>query len=428
MADEASQLADLIITNANELLTISGNNSSSPRVKDGLKDIGLVKNGAVAVKNGTIIAVGTTPEVQESVEVDDNTKTLDCEAKTVMPGFIDPHTHTIFAGSRENELVLKLEGLSYLKILNQGGGILKTVNATRDADISTLIQNSKIRFDTMLAHGTTTVETKSGYGLTPGSELKLLKAAADLQIRHPIDIVSTFLGAHAIPPEYEGRPDEYIDLIITEMLPHIKDSKLAEFCDVFCEKNVFSVDQSKKLLLKAQEFGLVPKIHADELNDLGGAKLAAEVGAVSADHLEMTSQDGFNALATGNVIGVLLPGTPFTLMSDNYPQARSIIDAGVPVALATDFNPNCWVESMQFIITLACYKMKMLPSEAIVASTINAAHAVNRDQYVGSLEAGKKADIIILDVPNHIHIPYNFSTNLVETVIKNGEVVVERGK
>jgi imidazolonepropionase len=315
-----------------------------------------------------------------------------------------------------------------MEILRRGGGILSTVRATRAADKVTLVAEALQRLDLMLVHGTTTVEAKSGYGLTVEDELKSLEVMRILQKEHAVDLVPTFLGAHAVPPEYCNKPGEYIDLIISEMLPEVARGKLAEFCDVFCEEGVFSVVDARRLLKAAKNYGLKVKLHADEMVRLGGAELSAELGAISADHLLKSSEAGITAMAEGGVIGVLLPATPFALMQEEYANARAIIDAGVPVALATDLNPNCWVESMQFIIALACYKMRMEPAEALVASTINAAHAVGRGAEFGSLEIGKKCDLIILDVPNHLHVPYHFGVNLVDKVVKNGRLVVDNGK
>jgi imidazolonepropionase len=270
------------------------------------------------------------------------------------------------------------------------------------------------------------VEAKSGYGLDFETELKCLEVISHLNSKHVVDIVPTYLGAHAIPPEYTERPDDYVDMVVNEVIPKVAKMKLAEFCDVFCEEGVFSVEQSRKILESGKEYGLIPKIHADEIVRLGGTELAAEVGAISASHLVKASDSGLLALAEAGVIACLVPGTLFALMQSEYPKTRFMIDSGVPVALATDLNPNCWTESMQFIIALACYNMKMLPSEAITAATINAAHAIGMAGEVGSLEVGKKADIIVLDCPNHMHIPYRFGGNLVETVVKNGEVVIEK--
>jgi len=325
----------------------------------------------------------------------------------------------VFAGSREFELDLKLAGVPYMEILKRGGGIFYTVNETRKASPAQLLQQSMKRLDTMLLHGTTSCETKTGYGLNVETEIKMLKVQKKLQEDHPMDLVSTFLGAHAIPKDQQA--NEYIRTLITEMLPKTKG--LARFCDVFCEKGVFTVPQSRKILDAGKQYGLIPKIHADEIVDTGGAALAAEIGAISADHLLMSSETGLRAMAQNGVIGVLLPGTPFCLMMQRYAPARQIIDCGVPVALATDLNPNCWTENMQLMIQLACLKMQMTPAEAVTATTFNAACAIGVQDRVGSLEVGKQADCIILDCPNHQFLPYHFGVNLVETVVKKGRML-----
>ena len=414
---------ELLIKNASELLTLEGEDKG-PRSGKGMSELGIIKGGSIAVLGGRICAVGKIDEVENSVNISSETKIIDAKGKTVMPGFVDPHTHLIFAGSREDELKLKLEGKTYLDILKMGGGILRTVRETRKANKDELFKAGKRVLDRMLKFGTTTLEAKSGYGLETDTEIKCLEVIGKLDKEHVIDLVPTFLGAHAIPPEFKDNADGYVNLVIQDMLPKIAEKKLAEFCDVFCEKDVFSVEQSRKILSAGKELGIRPKIHADEIVRLGGTELACEVGAISASHLVKSSDEGIKRMAEKGVIGVLVPGTPFALMQKEYPRAREMIDTGVPIALATDFNPNCWTESMQFMIALACYNLRMLPSEAIVASTINATHAINRGNEVGSLEVGKKADIIILDVPNHMHIPYRFGGNLVEMVVKDGEVVV----
>ncbi len=418
---------DLLIRNASELVTLSGDNQT-PRIKEQMVELGIIKGGAVAVSGGRIATVGKTEEVEQAVNITSDTKVIDAKEKTVMPGFVDPHTHLIFGGSREDELKLKLEGKSYLDILSMGGGILRTVRETRKATKEELLRYAERTLARMLKYGTTTVEAKSGYGLETVTEMKCLEVIKELDEKHVMDIVPTFLGAHAIPPEYKDDVDGYVNLVVKETLPKVAEKKLAEFCDVFCEKGVFSTEHSKKILEAGKKNGLQPKIHADEIVYLGGTELAAEVEAISASHLVKSSDEGIKRMAECSVIGVLVPGTPFALMQKEYPRARYMIDSGVPIALATDLNPNCWTESMQFIIALACYNMGMLPSEAIVASTINAAHAINRAGEVGSLEVGKKADIIILDVPNHMHIPYRFGGNMVETVVKSGEIVVDRAE
>ena len=401
---------DLLITNASELLTLKG--PKKPRTREQMKRLSIIKNGSVAVKNGLIVDVGRNLRYKSDT-------TIDASGKLVMPGFVDPHTHVVFAGSREFELDLKLAGVPYMEILKRGGGIFYTVNETRKASSAQLLQQSKKRLDTMLSYGTTSCEAKTGYGLDVETEIKMLKVQKKLQESHPMDLVSTFLGAHAIPKDQ--RATEYIRTVITEMLPKTKD--LARFCDVFCEKGVFTVAQSRKILDAGKQYGLIPKIHADEIVDTGGASLAAEVGAISADHLLMSSETGLRAMAQNGVIGVLLPGTPFCLMMQRYAPARQIIDCGVPVALATDLNPNCWTESMQLMIQLACLKMQMTPAEAVTAATFNAACAIGVQDRVGSLEVGKQADCIILDCPNHQFLPYHFGVNLVETVVKKGRML-----
>jgi len=400
---------DILIKNASELVTLKGYNT--PRTKQQMNNLSIINNGSIAVNDGKIVEVGKNLEYSAD-------KTIDAAGKTVMPGFVDSHTHMVFAGSREFELDMKLKGFSYMDILKKGGGIFYTVDKTRKASNDSLLKQSISRLDNMLLHGTTTCEAKSGYGLDTKTELKILKVQKQLHKLHPMDIVSTFLGAHAIPKELGS--DDYVNLVIDEMLPKTKG--LAEFCDVFCEKDVFTVDQSRRILEAGKKYGLAPKIHADEIVDTGGAGLAAEVGAVSADHLLMSSDNGLKAMVRSGVIGVLLPGTPFSLMMKNYSDARKMIEFGVPVALATDLNPNCWTENMQFIIQLACLYMKMTPAEAITAATFNSACAIDLNDKVGSLEPGKQADIVILNCPSYMFIPYHFGVNLVEMVIKKGNL------
>jgi len=398
---------DLLITNASELLTLKG--PKKPRTRKLMKRLSIITNGSIAIRNGLIVDVGCNLRYKSD-------KIIDASRKLVMPGFVDPHTHVVFAGSREFELDMKLAGVPYMEILQRGGGIFHTVNETRKASPTRLLQQSKKRLDTMLSYGTTSCEAKTGYGLDVQTEIKMLKVQKKLQESHPMDLVSTFLGAHAVPKNQ--RATEYMRTVITEMIPKIKN--LARFCDVFCEKGVFTVAQSKKILETGKQYGLIPKIHADEIVDTGGAYLAAEVSAISADHLLMSSQTGLRAMAQKGVIGVLLPGTPFCSMMMRYAPARQIIDCGVPVALGTDLNPNCWTESMQLIIQLACLKMQMTPAEAVTAATFNAACAIGLQDQIGSLEIGKQADCIILDCPKHQFLPYHFGVNLVETVVKKG--------
>jgi len=401
---------DILIKNANELITLKGSNK--PRIKSQTSNLSIIKGGSIAIKDGEIVDVGKN--LRYNAE-----KTIDASNKIVLPGFVDPHTHVVFAGSREFELEMKLRGISYMDILKKGGGIFYTVKETRKASEESLFEQGKKRLDTMLSYGTTTCEAKSGYGLDTKNELKILKVQKKLNEKHSMDIVSTFMGAHAIPKNIQ--PDDYVNLVIDDMLP--KTRGLAKFCDVFCEKGVFTVEQSKKILEAGKKYGLTPKIHADELVDTGGASLAAKTGAISADHLLRSSEKGLREMAKKGVVGVLLPGTPFSLMMQKYADARKIIDIGVPVALATDLNPNCWTENMQLIIQLAYLNMKMTPAEAITASTFNAACAIKMNDKIGSLEKGKQADLIILDCPTHNFIPYHFGVNLVETVIKKGNIL-----
>ena len=401
---------DILIKNASEIITLKGPNT--PRTKQQMSNLSIINTGSIAINDGKIVEIGEN--LNYSAE-----KTIDAAGKTVMPGFVDSHTHLVFAGSREFELDMKLKGFSYMDILKKGGGIFYTVGKTREASNDELIRQSKRRLDTMLLHGTTTCEAKSGYGLDTETEIKILEVQKKLEKTHPMDIVSTFLGAHAIPKELDS--NDYVDLVVDEMLPKTKG--LAQFCDVFCEKGVFTVEQSQRILEAGKKFGLAPKIHADEIVDTGGADLAARVGAISADHLLMSSDAGLKAMAKSGAIGVLLPGTPFSLMMKDYSNARKMIDFGVAVALATDLNPNCWTENMQFMIQLACLNMKMTLAEAVTAATFNSACAIGLNDGIGSLEPGKQADIIILDCPSHMFIPYHFGVNLVETVIKNGVII-----
>lgn len=418
--------ADLVITHAGELLTIPGG-STKPKTGSGMQELGIIKDGAVAAEKGKIIAVGTTEEVLREVILGDAAAVVDARGKLVMPGLVDPHTHVIFAGSRENEYLMRLKGAKYPEIMARGGGIIATVKATRAADEDELVEIGQKYLARMLSCGATTVEAKSGYGLATEDEVKMLWAVYRLNDLQPVELVATFMGAHAIPPEYQDAPDEYVDLLCAEMIPGVAGEGLAEFCDVFCEKGVFTIDQSRRILQAAQRHGMQLKIHADELSNTGGAELAAELGVVSADHLLKVSDKGIQALAEKGVIAVLLPGTAFSLMSTEYAPARRMIEAGAPVALATDFNPGSSpVDSMPFILNLACLQMQMLPSEAITAATINAAHAVGAADRIGSLEVGKQADIIIVDAPGHLYLTYHCGANLVEAVVKKGKFVWRR--
>ena len=424
MVKKLSETPDIVILNASELITLRGY-SDKPKRNHELRELDIINNGAIAITGDIISFIGSTKELLSSVDIGPNTNIINARGQVVLPGFIDPHTHMIFAGSRENDFIMKLDGLSYLEILNRGGGILNTVTHTRQATLDELVSNGSKIADNLLIHGVTTVEAKSGYGLNTESELKMLEAIQKINELHPIDIVATFLGAHAVPSEFKNNPDEYVDLIVDEMLPKVAEQGIAKFCDVFCEKGVFSIEQSRRILSKAKELGLTPKIHADEIVQLGGAGLAAELHAISADHLLRSSEEDLIEMRDAGVIAVLLPGTPFTLMQSEYANARKMIELGLPIAIASDLNPNCFTESMHFIIDLACYNMQMTPAEVISAVTINAAHAIGLSQKIGSLEVGKQADIQILNVPNYKYLSYKVGTNLTRLVIKKGKIVVK---
>ncbi len=416
---------DLLIRNAAQVVT-SNDGSERPLQGDELNRIQAIENGAVAVSGQKITAVGPTAAVLEQVKTDEKTRIIDAAGKIVLPGLVDPHTHVVFGGSREHELALKLQGVPYLEILARGGGILSSVEATRAASEEELVDRGLKYCHQMLNQGTTTAEAKSGYGLTTEAELKTLRAVRAVDAAQPVDLIPTFLGAHAVPKEYKGDPDRYLDLVIGEMLPRVVEEKLACYCDVFCEEGVFSVEQSRRLLEAARKAGLQLKLHADEIVPLGGAELAAEMGAVSADHLLVVSDRGIEKMAEAGVIAVLLPGTTFYLREDHYAPARKMIEAGVPVALATDFNPGSSPNNnLQLVINIACLYLRMTPAEVINAITINAAHALGRAASVGSLEKGKTADLVVFDAPNYDYLAYRYGTNLVDMVIKNGAVVVE---
>jgi imidazolonepropionase len=415
---------NLLIVNAEELVTLVDGNQK-PRIGKQMRELGIIRNGGLAAKDGRIVAVGKTSDVTKVFNAEN---IINASGKIVLPGFVDPHTHLVFAGSREDEFQMRVEGAYYMLILSTGGGILKTVRETRRASVEKLVDLGLKTLDVMLEHGTTTVEAKSGYGLNTKDELKILEASKRLGQLHAVDVVSTFLGAHAIPAEYKNNPTDYVNVIIEEMIPKVAEKRLAEFCDVFCEKDVFSLEQTKRILVAGKTHGLKPKVHADEMSLQGGAELAADVGAISADHLLFSSDEGIKAMANKGVVAVLLPAAAFSLMAGRYADARKMIDLGVPVSLGTDFNPSCWVENQQLVIAFACHFMRLTPAEAITATTINAAHAIDCASEVGSLEVGKKADVIVLDVPNHKFLGYRFGVNLVDKVVKNGRVVVDREK
>src|SRR5512146_915636 len=404
----------MLIHSARQVLTLAG----GPQRGQELGRLGLIENGAVLMRDEKIVAVASSDELRASYPEE---PTLDASGCVILPGFVDPHTHLIWAGDRAKEFEMRLEGAKYLDILAAGGGILSTVKHTRTASIEALMAQTRPRLLRMFAHGTTTVEAKTGYGLQTATELRLLKALLALDDESPLDLAITFLGAHAIAPEFKDDPQGYTDLICETMLPTVQQWWQTHaprlplpFVDVFCETGAFDLQQSRQILNRAKELGFTLKIHADEFDNLGGAALAAELGAVSADHLVKTSDADIAALAASETVAVALPCTPFGLAERDYTPARKIIEANGLLALATDCNPGtAWNESMQFVIALACRSMGLTPAQAIAAATINAARAIGRDETIGSLEVGKQADLLILDVPDHRHLGYRFGTNLV---------------
>ena len=418
---------NLIIKNASELVTCSGFMAKKGRE---MSELGIIADGAVVIEQGRISRVGTTTNIMADLKASSKDlsqfETIDASGKAVLPGFVDSHTHLVFGGYRAEEYAWRLMGDSYMDILQRGGGILSTVRATRSASREELKEAGLKRLDSMLSFGVTTVEGKSGYGLDRETEIKQLEVMADLNRLHPLDVVPTFMGAHAVLPEYKGREDDYIDFLLKEVVPEVASRRLAEFCDIFCEKNVFSVEQSRRLLTNAVESGLKSKLHADEIVRLGGAELAAEIGAVSADHLLHASDEGLHAMAEAGVVATLLPATAFSLR-EPYARGRKMIDAGGAVALATDFNPgSCFSESIPLVAALAALYVNLSPEEIVTALTLNGAAALDRAQVVGSLDPGKQGDVIILENPSYRFIPYHLGVSTVEKVIKRGTLVFDK--
>ncbi len=413
----------MLIHSASQLLTLKG----GPQRGEELGQLGIIPNGAVLIRNGIIEAVGKSEDLRAAYPQEPEFDALD---RVVMPGFVDPHTHVIWAGDRAAEFEMRLEGKTYLEILAAGGGILSTVRATRSASLNSLLDQTRLRLWTMFEHGTTTAEAKTGYGLKTAVELRLLQALIALDREGPIELAITFLGAHAIAPEYKDRADEYTDLICETMLPMVKDwwpnhapHLPLPFVDVFCENGAFNLDQSRRILSTAKQFGFPLKIHADEFGNLGGVPLAVELGAVSADHLVLTSDEDIRLLGRSDTVAVALPCTPFGLAEKDYTPAKKILQAGGVLAIATDLNPGtAWCGNMQFAIALACRYMGLTPAQAIAAATINAAAAIQRADRIGSIEVGKQGDLIVLEVDDYRHLGYRFGTNLVKAVIKKGHL------
>jgi imidazolonepropionase len=395
-------MSSLAILHASEVVTLSG--PKRPRVGRELSALGIIRDGGMLIRDGKIESIGPTSEIEKNVG---DAEIVDARRRVVMPGFVDAHTHLVFAGNRLDDFERRSRGETYEQIAKAGGGIWSTVQKTRAASELDLLTQAKKHANWFLSCGTTTVEAKSGYGLTVEGELKLLRVMRQLKEEVRLEIVPTFLGAHAVPRELS--PDEYLDVVITEMLPLVTVEKLAEFCDVFCERGYFNIDQSRKILSAAKKVGLSLRGHVDQLTNSGGAKLMAEMGATTADHLEQTDEEGIAALKKANVQPVLLPGSVYALGSSRYPRAREMIDAGLAVVLATDFNPGSSpTPSMPMVLSLACTQMKMSPAEAITASTLNAAYSVNRGDKIGSLEAGKFANFVIFDCEDYRELAYWF--------------------
>lgn len=412
----------LIIKNANELVTCSGFEAKKGKAMNDLK---IITDGAVYIENGIIMAVGKTQEILKE-HLTDDCKMIDAQNKAVLPGFIDSHTHLVFGGYRADEFNWRLRGDTYMEIMERGGGITNSVTQTQDATKEELKAVAMKRLKSMLSFGVTTVEGKSGYGLDFDTEIKQLEAMQELEDMQPIEIVRTYLGAHSVPKEYKnGKEGEFIDYIIDEVLPVVAKRNLAQFVDIFVEKNVFSVQDGRKLLNKAKEMGFKTKIHADEMAPLGGAELAAEVGASSADHLLQASDKGIADMAKAGVVTTVLPCTAFNL-KENYARGRKMIDEGCALAIASDFNPgSCFCENISLAFLLATLYMDITVEEAVTALTINGAAAVSRADKIGSIDVGKQADIIILEFPSYKFIPYHLAVSTIETVIKKGKVVLD---
>jgi len=421
------QKVDLIIKNAGQLITCSS--PSGPKRGNDMQDVGVVADGAVAVNQAKIAAVGTTDEILRDFEADE---VVDAGGKVVCPAFVDPHTHVVFAGDRLNEFELKIKGADYLEILASGGGIISTVKHTRAASLEQLVVEGRARLDRMLACGTGTVEIKTGYGLDTDTELKMLEAIAELDNSHPIDIVPTFLAAHAVPPRFRDNTNSYVDLICGEMLQKAWNwfvtsnfhGHTSFFCDVFCEEGAFTLTQSKHVLETAKSLGFQLKAHVDEFTNLGGSRMAIEMGATSIDHLDAISDEEIKLLAQSNTIGIVTPTVNFNFGSTHFADARKLIDSGCAVALSTDYNPgSAPCPSQPMAMAIACRYQKLLPSEALNAATINAAHAIGLGHLVGSIEAGKQADLLILETEDYRAIAYEFGSLQVGRMIKNGNLL-----
>lgn len=411
---------NIIIKNAAQLVTCSG--FSAKKGKE-MSNLSVIENGTVIITGGIITYVGKDANCPPLSDFP-NHEIVDATGKAVLPGFVDSHTHFIFGGYREEEFSWRMRGDSYMSIMERGGGIHNTMTATRNASFDELKDSGRKRLDSMLVMGVTTVEGKSGYGMDKATELKQLEVMKSLNEEHAVDIVSTFMGAHATPTEYKGRENDFLDYMIEKVMPEAKAKDLAECCDIFCEKNVFDIEQSRRYLTAARNLGFKLKIHADEIVTLGGAELAAELKALSADHLLQASDKGIGDLAENGVVATLLPCTAFSL-KEHYARGRYMIDSGCAVALATDLNPgSSFTNSIPLLFALACIYMQLSPEEAVTALTINGAAAVGRADKIGSIDIGKQGDLVILEYPSYKFLPYHIGMNIVEKVIKKGNVVV----
>ncbi|MFA5835022.1 MAG: imidazolonepropionase [Bacteroidota bacterium] len=405
---------NLFIKNIGQLVTVAAHGN---RIKSGsgMRELHIHNNASILIQNGIIVNIGG-PELSH----DDDIDVIDAEGKVVLPGFVDSHTHTVYAGSRENEFAMRAEGKTYQEIAEAGGGILSTMHATREATKRDLYRFAERRLNDMLRNGTTTVEIKSGYGLSPEGEMKMLEVISELKRDHYATIVATFLGAHAFPPEYKDDKQGYVNRICDYMLPYVAEKKLASFVDVFCELGYFDLKMTEQIILEAKRHGLIPKLHADQLNTIGATELGVQHNAISVDHLEKTNETGIAALKNSQTIATVLPGCSLFL-NHPYAPARKMIDEGIPVAIATDFNPGsqmCY--SMQMMLMLACTQMQLTPEEAITAATLNGAAALGLSNEIGSIEIGKQADVVLYNVHDYRFIPYHYGTNHVWKVVKNG--------
>lgn len=416
--------ADLIVCEAKQLLTMTGGGRSGSE-----SALGLVERGAVAVADGRVLLAGPTAEVREAVALRPGGREISAYGKVVTPGFVDPHSHPVFVGSREDEFELRNQGVSYMEIAARGGGIRRTVEAVRQATPTQLERAARRRLDRMLLHGTTSAEAKSGYALDTAGEIRMLETVLELDRTHPMDLVPTFLGAHEFPPEFAGDPEGYVDLVVEEMIPRVAERKLARYCDVFCEEGVFTPEQSRRILEAGRRHGMIPKLHAEEFVNTGGAELGAELGAASVDHLGAISHGGILAIQEAGVVPVVLPGTAFHLGLSQLAPARAMLQRGLPVALGTDLNPGSSpTESLQMIAAIAATQFKLTAAEILAGITLHAAMATGLAEEAGSLAPGKLGDILILDMPSFRYLPYHYGVNHVWMVVKRGKVVVEEGR